>query len=107
MDAARRTSNSWNFQTSYSSFLLKLYSSLVKKGADIHVKDNGDETPLYWTSREGHTEVVNLLIETGADIHLKDNYGGTPLHSASSYGRTEVINLLIEKGADIKVKDKY
>ena len=65
----------------------------------INAKDYIGATPLYHASRNGRTEVVNLLIEKCADIHVKGNYGYTPLHWASSKGHSKVVNLLKQKGA--------
>jgi ankyrin repeat protein len=53
---------------------------LKSVGADINVKRNDGETPLYSASWNGQLEVVKYLKSVGADINAKDNVGNTPLH---------------------------
>jgi ankyrin repeat protein len=42
--------------------------------------DRGGRTPLYWTSENGHVDVVKLLLEKGADPAAANRDGRTPLH---------------------------
>ena len=32
----------------------------------------GGLTPLYFSSKSGHVDIVNVLLSHGADIHVKD-----------------------------------
>jgi len=53
---------------------------LIERGADIHVKDSRNNTPLLYATEKNNTEICLLLIERGADIHMKDTYyNHTPL----------------------------
>jgi len=63
------------------------------------MKDNDNETALYWASRFGYLEIVKLLIKEGnlplrikEDIMMKDNNG----HSAYSVARTHSIKQLFD-----------
>ena len=47
---------------------------LLKNGAIIDLADEYGATPLMIASKEGHTEVVDLLIKNGAGIDLEDEY---------------------------------
>ena len=65
------------------------------------------KTPLMVASKNGHTEIVQLLLEKGAYVNAKDNYGETALMLAAANGRTEIVQLLLEKGADVNAKNEY
>jgi ankyrin repeat protein/serine/threonine protein kinase len=59
-------------------------------------------TPLYWASRNGHSEVVGQLLAAGADVNqARTDTGTTPLYSASSNGHSEVVGQLLAAGADV------
>ena len=83
---------------------------LIKKGADVNIKDTDGETPLHVVAHGNKNdkkpielEVAKLLIEKGADINAKneDRDYQTPLCYAASHNRVELAKLLIEKGADV------
>ena len=47
-----------------------LAMALMERSADIHVRDDDRETPLYWACCNGHTEVAMALIKRGADCRI-------------------------------------
>jgi ankyrin repeat protein len=55
-------------------------------------------------SRNGYTEVVQLLLNAGADVRAGNDYA---IRRASYYGHTEVVQLLLNAGADVHAKDDY
>jgi len=77
-------------------------SVLVKKGADLNLRDNKGWSPLHCTAQNYLPQIAELLIENGADIECKDDNGNTPLWRAafSSQGKGEMIKLLLSKGGD-------
>jgi ankyrin repeat protein len=52
---------------------------LLKVGADINAKDNGNETALHYAVLYGYTQTFALLIGKGANITAQDNFGRTAL----------------------------
>ena len=73
---------------------------LVEKGANVHLANNNDVTPLWTAShvsffflkkkrtynslmQEGHLKVVKFLFEKGAKVDRANNEGVTPLSIAS------------------------
>ncbi len=76
---------------------------LIRRGADIQVKDAFGRTPLHRAAEAGRTEVVQLLIDKGADVNARDGVNNTPLHGAAEYGVKGVVEILIENNADLNV----
>lgn len=60
------------------------------------------DTPLHWSSHNGHVEIVQLLLDAGADVEADEIncYGGKPLHWASEC-RPEVVKILLDHGAEV------
>ena len=54
-----------------------------------------DWMPLYWASRHGQVELVQVLLEHGADVAAKDVYVWTPYRRALDEGHVEVVQLLL------------
>ena len=77
-------------------FVIKL---LIKKGADIHFKD---DMAIIYASRWGHLPIVELLIDLGANVHAQDDQA---IISASDHGYLPIVELLIESGADIHAQN--
>ena len=72
-------------------------------------KRGNKSPPLNHASRNGHTEIAELLIAKGADVNAVDDKGKnkfTPLICASINGQLEVAKLLIAKGADVNARDE-
>jgi hypothetical protein len=62
---------------------LDVVKLLVKKGADVNLKDRGKHggTPLHWAAAVGQVEIAKYLVGEKADINSKDNHGYTPLNA--------------------------
>ena len=54
-------------------------------------------TALYWASRDGNVETVELLVKYGAKVDAKDNQGDHPLIAASYTGKFEIAELLARR----------
>ncbi|KAK5720212.1 hypothetical protein LTR15_007485 [Elasticomyces elasticus] len=57
-------------------------------------------TALWAASRNGHTEIVQLLLGHGADINAQ-GHRGTPLETASSHGHTAIVQLLLDHQVEV------
>ena len=82
---------------------LEIVSLLLKKGANIEVKNHSGRTPLFLATSRGHKEIVLLLVDHVADVNATDLFGDTPLNKASSMGNKEIISLLLDRGIKKKV----
>ena len=79
---------------------------LVDTGkVDADSRDEGDWTPLFFASQNGHEPVVKLLLNTGkVDADLRDEDGQTPLLRAAENGHKAVVKLLLKKGSEVGIK---
>lgn len=68
----------------------------------VHQRGWIGDTPLHWSSHNGHADIVLLLLEAGADIEADEIncYGGKPLHWASEH-EPQIVQLLLSAGADV------
>ena len=66
--------------------------SLLKAGADVDVKDDHGNTPLWKAVFEsrGRGEIISLLVLHGADPDLKNNTGKSPRDLANSIANYDV-----------------
>ncbi len=93
----------------------KVVKLLLKKGAEINMQNNYDETPLHISSKYGHLNIVKYLVDRNADIDTVSESGFTALHYAaagmdmtiqnSEYlpyhsDNPQVVELLIDIGID-------
>ena len=83
------------------------FTEIVRKHVErdplaIHCRGWIGDTPLHWSSHNGHSDIVELLLEAGADVEADEIncYGGKPLHWASEC-RPEVVLLLLKHGAEV------
>ena len=79
---------------------------LLEHGADINLRDNYGQTPLYYAVANNHETLVKLLLEKKADVCVQDTEGDSPLHYSVRGGCFEVSRLLIEAGCNINVRNK-
>ena len=81
---------------------------MIQHGANVHLVDHNDHTPLMVASMKGCKEIVQVLIDAGSDVNKvwHDRFGRTALTCAAAYGHVEVVCLLIQYGADIEALDK-
>lgn len=102
---------------------------IIKKGADVNIKDKNGITPLMYASVPGNNQdIVDLLLSNGAeitifeaitlgkkdliksllskgtDINIENNMGLTPLYVSIVSRKREIAELLIDNGADINKK---
>ncbi|CAF4434480.1 unnamed protein product [Rotaria magnacalcarata] len=51
---------------------------LVKYGADLNVRDEDGQTPLFYAANSGNISCLTLLLELGADRSIVNNDGELP-----------------------------
>lgn len=71
---------------------------LIKKGADVNVKNEFCETPLTAACGIGNLSLVEVLLKNGADVTLEDSNEIVPLTAAK--GHSEIVEKLIKNGCE-------
>jgi ankyrin repeat protein len=74
---------------------------LVRRGANIEVRDNEGNTPLLLAVRLGTFRSAEHLITSGGDITTRNNSGDTALHLAVRDERSDLVALLLQNNAPI------
>lgn len=75
-------------------------SWLLENGADRDAASKDGTTVLMAITRDGETDVFNLLVESGANIYSADAEGRTALDIACRLGKVKIVRKLLEKGAN-------
>jgi serine/threonine-protein phosphatase 6 regulatory ankyrin repeat subunit B len=69
--------------------------ALLARRADVNIKNNSGQTPLFIAAAQGNAQVVHALIKKGADVNIQNNEGQTPLFIARrQHGNQEVVTIL-------------
>ncbi len=72
--------------------LLRLRFDLNVNSSDIQGR-----TALWYASREGNVNLVNLLLGYGASSNISNSIGQSPLWIAAWYGRDDVVKLMLQR----------
>jgi hypothetical protein len=78
---------------------------LLDKGADINLRDSGEDDALMYAASSGRINVISILVERGADINTQGDGGQTPLMRASEDGELETVRYLLDQGAKLNAKN--
>ncbi len=78
---------------------------LIRRGAQINVKNNNGESALLKAAAEGELSIVRALLTAGVEVNSPDQEGKTPLIYAAEYGDNAVAVELLNNGADKDASD--
>uniref|UniRef100_A0A182P664 ANK_REP_REGION domain-containing protein n=1 Tax=Anopheles epiroticus TaxID=199890 RepID=A0A182P664_9DIPT len=62
-------------------------------------------TPLQIATRNGYSDVAQILLEQGANVQLRDTNGNSALHFAIESGCVKTVRLLLRHGASASVRN--
>ena len=68
---------------------------LIDAGADLHTKNEIEQSPLHYACESGALDVVKMLVEAGVGVRDTNDNGRTCLHVAACNGRTEIVHYLV------------
>jgi uncharacterized protein len=69
---------------------------LIDLGADVNVKDDIGQTPLFYAAKKGHIDTCKILVKSGADIDTEDKKGKTAIQVAQRFKKFDVTDFLGE-----------
>ncbi|CAH1153955.1 unnamed protein product [Phaedon cochleariae] len=84
----------------------EIVEELLKRGANIHDKNDEGGTALHWAAFKGTVKILNNLLEKGAKVNDQDIYGDTPLHWAAEQGHLDCLKILVDSGGDVDIQNK-
>jgi serine/threonine-protein phosphatase 6 regulatory ankyrin repeat subunit B len=70
---------------------------LIKKGADLSLRDENGGSLMHYAS----SKIVKFLVNQGLDLDCKANHGETALHNAAMYNNLNCVKVLVESGASV------
>lgn len=68
---------------------------LLRMGAEIECRDNGDGSPLFEAVRYGNTAILEVLLRHGARVDYINRFGQTVPHIAPSWANIRAVELLM------------
>lgn len=74
---------------------------------DLNQGDDHRFSLLHWASREGRTNIVDMLIQRGARINATNMGDDTALHLAASHGHRDIVVMLIHNKANINAINEH
>jgi ankyrin repeat protein len=82
-----------HFACIYNNFEITQF--LINKGANIHLKDENGNTPLFDAvfNSEGKEEIIKLLVSKGANSIEENNYGVSPKELAETIANFDVSHI--------------
>jgi ankyrin repeat protein len=72
----------------------------------VNIKNDDEESPLFYAAKEDVHEAFLALLEAGADCNVQNRSGKTPLMEVLAHGM-KYVKPLIEKGANTNIKDTH
>jgi hypothetical protein len=66
----------------------KKVAELIRKGANVNVKDRWGWAPMSMAAYGGYPDIAKILIEANADLDYQDVDGDTPLDLATNKGKS-------------------
>lgn len=84
---------------------MKVVQRLLKMGANVHIKDRFDRTPLTDAIEYDRHEIIRVLLQCGAHLHGDAVRIGERMCSAAITGNTKRLQSYLLAGADLSQKD--
>ncbi|KYM96510.1 PREDICTED: L-asparaginase 1 [Cyphomyrmex costatus] len=84
---------------------MKVVQRLLKMGANVHIKDRFDRTPLTDAIEYDHHEIIRVLLQCGAHLHGDAVLISERMCAAATVGNTKRLQSYLLAGADLSQKN--
>ena len=85
----------------------KVFSALLKAGADLKARDDKERTVLIYASWSNNPDMIATVLKAGPNLkNAQDIFGMTALMYAAQRPDPQMIITLLKAGANAKVKDR-
>ncbi|XP_071150630.1 uncharacterized protein [Mytilus edulis] len=74
---------------------------------NVNKTDGLGQSPLYKSSKRGHSDMVKLLLEINADVIQFNDHKESPLDAACKGGYTDVVKLLMQNNTNVSWCNDY
>jgi len=113
-----RIGNAINYDSA-NTVNLNILRLIIERGANVNLRDEYGNTPLWYALRQRSPEVIHLLLDLGADLRASGDlnrpislsYGktSTPLQNAVKNRDERTLRALLEAGADVNspIRETY
>jgi ankyrin repeat protein len=78
---------------------------LLKKSADVNIKNNNGQTALHFTASKNNIDVARKLVAAKATARVKDKRGQLALHRAAAIGSIPMLKILLEAKSPLNATD--
>lgn len=99
MDINETSKGSSLLQVATATGQVEVVEFLLKKGADVNLKDDFGATVLHLAAFNNDRPILELLINAGADLSAEDKEGSSALHYAAAQNNTISAQFIIEKNS--------
>ncbi|MCJ1483377.1 hypothetical protein MMC06_003544 [Schaereria dolodes] len=82
-----------------------LVDLLLKKGADVNMKNFSGQTALHFCASKNNLEIARKLISHKASARVKDKRSQLALHRAAAIGSVPMVKLLLESKSPLNATD--
>jgi ankyrin repeat protein len=83
----------------------EVLEALVRKGVDIHQKDNYERNGAYIAVMNNNLKTLKKVKDLGLNIYEPNEDGYSPLMFAAYRNYVDIVKFLIESGIDVDVND--
>ena len=107
MDSAYNLTNSYTYggesliHLATKNGQLYMVELLLKRGAEVNIQDESENTPLHYAAANGKKDLVKLLLEQGADVNKVNIKEQKPIDYSNIKGFNEITEMLLQHNGTI------
>eukprot|EP01028_Stygiella_incarcerata_P006903 TRINITY_DN2808_c0_g1_i5.p1 TRINITY_DN2808_c0_g1~~TRINITY_DN2808_c0_g1_i5.p1 ORF type:complete len:1126 (+),score=248.76 TRINITY_DN2808_c0_g1_i5:182-3559(+) len=84
---------------------MEIIHLLLKKGADVNMRDEKGETPLFGAIRGNNVDIVKELLSIGAQVNVVNEQSTSPIHITAGVASERLLRVVCDAGANVFATD--